>query len=194
MWVPVYSEAAKLVLTASLLSRSPPLYLPSVPSRSILDGVLFLASCSLFFLVVSFTGRCGHVRLPPGHGLPGAPTGERTRAAVRGRHEDLGTGLVPAVLGLTALAAAHADVVVPWGAVAGAERVWGVLPAEAPGERGGKGAGARSAPGVDRMPGERGGGDENRLCLDVGQSEQPLLTWTEGMAARVRDEQAWAYD
>ena len=112
----------------------------------------------LFFLVVAFAGRCGHVRLPPRHGLPCAPAGERARAAVRGRHQDMGAGLVPAVLGRTALAAAHADAVVPWGGVGGAERVWGVLSAEAPGERGGKGAGARSAPGVDRMPGERGGG------------------------------------
>lgn len=96
-------------------------------------------------------GGRGGVRLPARPRLPPSPDAIGARAPVHRGREDVGAGDVPAVPGCSALAAADAHALDAGRAVAAEQRVWGVLPAETPGERGEKGEGAHGrGPGVKR--------------------------------------------
>lgn len=118
------------------------------------DSICFLFSPlppSIMARAAGREGGRGGVRLPARPRLPPSPDGGGARAAVHRGREDVGAGDVPAIPGRSALAAADAHALDAGRAVAAEQRVWGVLPAETPGERGEKGEGAHGrGPGVTR--------------------------------------------
>lgn len=92
------------------------------------------------------TGGRQKLRLPRRLGLPAASCIVAARAQVCPRHSDLGPSQVRAVLGCETFADAHSRRVAAWQAMAGAERVWRVLPATEQREDGAEGEGIDGTP------------------------------------------------